>query len=71
MGQDKNNNSASGLARFLLLFCQSQTTGIIGAHPSHPWFTDKVQLSTLGSLKNFLSSASSPRFRIYSANFGT
>jgi hypothetical protein len=43
MGQDKNKNSASGLARFLVLFCQSQTTGIIRAHPSHPWFTDKVQ----------------------------
>jgi hypothetical protein len=41
MGQDKNKNSASVLARFLLLFCQSQTTGIIRTHPSHPWFTDK------------------------------
>jgi hypothetical protein len=41
MGQDKNKNSASGLARFLVLFCQSHTTGIIRAHPSHPWFTDK------------------------------
>ena len=49
MGQDKNKNSASGLARFLLLLCQSQTTGIIGAHPNHPWFTDKVQRSTLDS----------------------
>jgi hypothetical protein len=52
MGQDKNKNSASGLARFLLLFCQSQTTGIIGAHPSHPRFTDKVQRSTLDSRRS-------------------
>jgi hypothetical protein len=27
----------------------SETTGIIGAHPSHPWFNDKVQRSTLDS----------------------
>jgi hypothetical protein len=52
MGQDKNKNSASGLARFLVLFCQSHTTGIIRAHPSHPWFTDKVQRSTLDSRRS-------------------
>ena len=37
MGQGKNKNSASRLARFLLFFCQSQLAGIIRAHPSNPW----------------------------------
>ena len=37
MGQGKNKNSASRLARFSVFFCQSQLTGIIGAHPSPPW----------------------------------
>jgi hypothetical protein len=31
MGQDKNRNSASKLARFLLFFCQSQ---LAGSNPS-------------------------------------
>ena len=37
MGQSQNKNSASGLARFLLFFCQSQLAGIIRVHPSNPW----------------------------------
>jgi hypothetical protein len=63
MGQDKKN-SASRLARFLLLFCQSQTTEIIGAHPSHPWFTDKVKRSTLDSRRS--SHIKLPIFHLHS-----
>lgn len=37
MGQNQSKNSASGLARLLLVFCQSQLAGIIRAHPINPW----------------------------------
>jgi len=36
-GQNQSKNSASGLARLLLFFCQSPLDGIIRVHPIHPW----------------------------------
>jgi len=51
MGQNQSKNSASGLARFLLFFCQSQLAGIIRAHPSHPWLVLFQQRPARGLLK--------------------
>jgi hypothetical protein len=48
-GRTKIKTLQAGLPDFLLLFCESHTTGIIDAHPNHPWFADKVQRSTLDS----------------------